>query len=317
MSTSRSTFWRDCEHSNAYIRTEPSSHIIIIPTKSSLLHKHKHKNYISLALSYFAMPATMNTMLASCLLASTALVSTTALVTPPHEQAVSPPWPVNDIECGPNQLYVIDKRGQAKTRPVPSMFYTTTGCVDKPVSLLQVAEDETPVDLNDDTMRVEHHEDLGGNYPERPGQFTELWDNALSGCNSNQCSDVEVRVQKSIQAPLPDSREVVMRINGNFPSGDVSQQRDHFFELLREAFDRAVELGDMTGGVYEIGPAYLYARAGQNTQYAASWLSVEFSDDEADRGCSDVIDTINSFGALVPHLGTFFGVASAVCAQLG
>ncbi|GAB7327885.1 hypothetical protein MBLNU13_g11672t1 [Cladosporium sp. NU13] len=263
------------------------------------------------------MPATMNAMLASCLLASTALVPTTAVATPPRKQIVSPPWPVNDVECGPNQLYAIDKNCQAKARPVPSMFYNTTGCMDKPMSLLQAPEDETPVDLNDDTMRVEHHKDLAGNYPDRPGQFTELWENALSGCNVNQSSDIEVRVQKSIQAPLPNSREVVMRINGNFPSGDASQQRDHFFELLREAFDSTVELGDMTGGVYEIGFAYLYARAGQNTQYASSWLSVEFSDNEADRGCSDVIDTINSFGSLVPHLGTFFGLASAVCAQLG
>lgn len=93
-------------------------------------------------------------------------------------------------------------------------------------------------------------------------------------------------------APIHDPREVTMRISGNFPSGDASTQRDHFFELLREAFDGAVEWEDLGDGVAETGSAYLCAGAGQDTEYAASWLSVEFDNDNDGSPCDGTVDVI-------------------------
>jgi hypothetical protein len=220
------------------------------------------------------------------------------------------------VECKLDQLHVIRKpSGVTYKWPTHSLFHPTVAC--EPMPPRRLADDfETRVEVTGDMIDVTAGPEGGplGDLPDHPPQFRDLWDAVQEGCQNSVCRS-EATEAKMVRH-LTDNRSVTIRVEGTFDSSSPgTEMRDHFFELVRQAFDRGVVTDEYYNDRRDRGPMHLYA-SGPPGDYSGYSILVEFSDDDGDDGCNEVVDGINSFGALVPHLGPFFGFAGAVCGLL-
>lgn len=175
---------------------------------------------------------------------------------------------------------------------------------------------DTAVEVTGDMIDVTAGPEGGpfGDLPDHPPQFGDLWDAVQENCQNSFCRS-EASEQKMVRH-LTDNRDVTVRVEGNFDSSSPgTEMRDNFFALVREAFDNGVVTDEYYNDRRDRGPKQLYA-SGPPGDYSGYSILVEFSDDDGDDGCNDVVDGINSFGALVPHLGPIFGLAGAICGIL-
>lgn len=220
------------------------------------------------------------------------------------------------VKCGPGELHVIQKpNGFTYKWPRHSLFNPTVGCEPKPLRRM-MNDFDTSVDVNGDMIDVTAGPEGGpfGDLPDHPPQFRDLWDAAQENCQNSFCRS-EATEQKMVRH-LTDNRDVTIRVEGDFDSSSPgTEMRDHFFELVRNAFDNGVITDEYYNDRRDRGPKQLYA-SGPPGDYSGYSILVEFSDDDGNDGCDEVADGINSFGALVPHLGPFFGLAGAVCGVL-
>lgn len=253
------------------------------------------------------------------LLATASLAAPTATVAanPDRNLTVSTFGAVEgSLKCTTEELHVIQKpNGRTFKWPTHSLFHPTVACEPKPLRRM-MNDFETAVEVTGDMIDVTAGPEGGpfGDLPDHPPQFRDLWDAAQENCQQSFCRS-EATESKMVRH-LTDNREVTIRVEGNFDSNSGTEMRDHFFELVREAFDNGVITDEYYNDRRDRGPKQLYA-SGPPGDYSGYTILVEFSDDDGNDGCGEVADNINSFGALVPHLGPFFGLAGAICGAIG
>ena len=224
------------------------------------------------------------------------------------------------IQCGMDELFVIEQSGRKTYRSWGSSIYPTLGCINKTELVhINAAEDtDSEVEVDDSRIRAEEFDAVNGP-PAFPPQFTELWDNIQSqgSCGFAGVCEESLSVPNNIGPPF-FSEQLVMTVRGDFRSSDNEETQRQYFQLARDAFDqtvRAVETGPPES-VAEEAAAFLGVSSSLD-RLSGTGLLIEFSIESGNgnEACSAIVEGIgNFFGSFGPaYLGGFFGLVGAVC----
>ncbi|USW46755.1 hypothetical protein Slin15195_G000740 [Septoria linicola] len=223
---------------------------------------------------------------------------------------------LNLIQCGEDQLFVIQKDGRELYWPVASSFGNTTGCIDKPPQRLELEASrmrnlETTIEVDDGEITASV---FGRDLPDSPPAFSELWDNIQSGCNFRALCTTEF-VTPNVQLPPAFRGQLRMRARGNFAAAEAGIIQDEYSQLVREAFDATVSpVRRGNEQIHEDASKALLASSSL-PNLSGTFLLVEFDDNTSNtHPCDGPVSAINNIaGSLVPQLGPLFGAIGAIC----
>ncbi|KAM0705203.1 hypothetical protein Q7P35_007992 [Cladosporium inversicolor] len=222
------------------------------------------------------------------------------------------------IQCGTEELFVIEQSGRTAYRSWGSSIHPTVGCINKAelVHINAAMNTDSEVEVDDSRIRAVEFDAVNGP-PPFPPQFTELWDNIQSqgNCGFAGVCEESLSVPNNIGPPF-FAEQLVMTVRGDFRSSDNAETQRQYFQLARDAFDQTVQAVDAgpPESVAEEAAAFLGVSSSLD-RLSGTGLIVEFSIESGNGNevCSAIVEGIgNFFGGFGPaYLGGFFGLVGA------